>query len=88
MKLIILYRPNSEYARRVEEFIANFNERHDKHPAEVINVDSREGVSTATLYDVVQYPAILVVGNDGGVQKIWQGPELPLVNEVAGYVNS
>jgi 3-deoxy-D-manno-octulosonic acid (KDO) 8-phosphate synthase len=50
-----------------------------------MSIDTREGSATATLYDVVQYPAILVLQTDGYVQKIWQGEQLPLMDEVASY---
>jgi hypothetical protein len=39
----------------------------------------------ASLYDVVQYPSIMVVRDDGGIVRAWQGDVLPLMNEVASY---
>jgi hypothetical protein len=85
MKVIILYRPNSEHGRLVEEFIRDFQLRHQSHHLEVINVDTRDGSATATLYDVVEYPAIMVLQTDGNIQKIWQGGSLPMMDEVAAY---
>lgn len=84
MKVLILYRPNSEHARLIEDFIHEYQARHPDH-LEVLSLDTREGSATATLYDVMQYPAILVVHTDGFVQKIWQGDSLPLMDEVASY---
>lgn len=88
MKVLILYRPNSEHARVMEDFIREYQERHDSGHLEVLNIDTREGSATATLYDVVQYPAILVLQTDGYVQKIWQGNSLPLMDEVASYAHA
>jgi hypothetical protein len=88
MNLLILYRPNSEHGRLIEEFIHEFKSRHYTDRMEVVDIDTREGIATATLYDVVQYPAILVMQNDGSIQKMWQGPELPLMDEVASYTNA
>lgn len=85
MKVLILYRPNSEHARLIEEFIHDYQARHQSGHLEVLNIDTREGSATAALYDVMQYPAILVIQGDGGVQKIWQGESLPLMDEVAVY---
>ena len=85
MKLLILYRPNSEHGRLIEEFIHDYQARHQSDRVEVMSLDTREGSATASLYDVVQYPAILVVQTDGYVQKIWQGEQLPLMDEVASY---
>lgn len=88
MKLLILYRPNSEHGRTIEEFVHEFQARHREKRLETMNIDSREGIAMASLYDVVQCPAILVLQRDGFVQKMWQGPELPLMDEVASYANN
>jgi hypothetical protein len=55
---------------------------------EILNVDTRDGSATASLYDVVQYPAILVLQNDGYPQKVWQGSEMPLLGEVIAYARA
>jgi hypothetical protein len=88
MKVLILYRPNSEHGRLVEEFIHDFQARHQSDHLEVLNIDTRDGSATAALYDVMEYPAILVLQSDGGVQKIWQGGTLPLMDEVAAYATA
>jgi hypothetical protein len=85
MKVLILYRPNSEHGRLIEEFIHEYQVRHQADHLEVLSIDTREGSATATLYDIMQYPAILVLQTDGYVQKIWQGESLPLMDEVASY---
>jgi len=85
MKVLILYRPNSEHGRLIEDFIREYQLRHQSDRLEVLSLDTREGSATATLYDVMQYPAILVLQTDGYVQKIWQGDSLPLMDEVASY---
>lgn len=85
MKVLVLYRPNSEHGRLVEEFIHDFQARHQQTHLEVLNIDTRDGSATATLYDVMQYPAILVLQTDGYVQKIWEGEQLPLMEEVVSY---
>jgi len=88
MRLLILYRPNSEHGRLIDEFVHEYRIRNQTDKIELVSIDSREGIATATLYDIVQYPAILVIKSDGYVQKIWQGTELPLMDEVASYVNA
>lgn len=84
MKVVVLYKPESEYARQVEEFIHDFEHQTDKK-LEVISLDSREGADFAALYDIVQYPALVAVADNGSMLKRWQGPVLPLVNEIAYY---
>lgn len=88
MKLLVLYRPDSEHGRRTEEFIRDYQSRHADGHVEVLNIDSREGGAVATLYDIVQYPAILALQTDGSAHKIWQGDTLPLLDEVAAYAYS
>ena len=85
MKLVVLYRPNSEHARKVEEFARDFSHSHANKKLELVSLDTRDGASTATLYDVMQYPAVLVLKDDGQILKEWEGEMLPLINEVAYY---
>ncbi|MHB1865131.1 MAG: hypothetical protein ACYCPS_03125 [Candidatus Saccharimonadales bacterium] len=86
MKVLVIYRPNSDHGRLVEEFISNLNSSGFTGKVEVVNIDSREGSSAATLYDVTRYPAVLALRDDGMLQHLWQGLDLPLVNEVESYV--
>lgn len=88
MKVLVLYRPNSEHGRIVEEFIHDFQRRHQDERLEVLNIDSRDGSATASLYDVMQYPAILVLANDGIIQRCWVGESLPLMDEVVSYARN
>jgi hypothetical protein len=87
MKLLVFYRPNSEHARLVEEFVRDLQRQHDVDASrlQILDVDSRDGASLASLYDVMAYPAILAVGDDGGYVKSWSGETLPLMNEVVSY---
>lgn len=84
MKVTILYHPNSEHSRRVDDFV------HDIHAqqgikVELLSLETREGASIATIYDITQYPAIVVTRDDGGIVQTWSGEQLPLMNEVAAY---
>lgn len=88
MKVVVLYRPNSEHARKIEEFARNFEHSAPGRKLELVSLDTRDGASTATIYDVMQYPAILALSNDGQVIKEWEGEMLPLMNEVAYYAST
>lgn len=86
MKLLILYRPHSEHATKVESFVRDFLRQHDADgKVELLSVDTRDGVATASLYDVMRFPAILALAEDGRMLNLWQGEPLPLMTEVAGY---
>jgi hypothetical protein len=90
MRVLVLYRPNSEFARQVEEFIQGLQVRHglDERHLQVLDYDSRDGAATASLYDVMTQPSIVVVADDGGYVKSWEGTQLPLLDEVVGYTLS
>jgi thioredoxin-like negative regulator of GroEL len=86
MKVVVLYRPNSETSRSVEDFVKELEKEH-KARVDLVSLDTRDGSSTASLYDVMQNPAILVLANDGQLVKDWQGKSLPLKNEVSYYTH-
>ncbi|HEY1644766.1 MAG TPA: hypothetical protein VGF75_00070 [Candidatus Saccharimonadales bacterium] len=88
MKALVLYRPDSDHGRMIEEFISSLKSTGFSGKLETVNVDTREGISTATLYDITRYPAILVLRDDGVLQQAWEGQELPLINEVEAYFNA
>jgi hypothetical protein len=86
VKLLILYRPESEHATTVESFVRDFQSRYEAgRRLELVSLNTRDGAATASLYDVMSYPAILALANDGSVLNMWQGTPMPLMDEVAGY---
>jgi hypothetical protein len=85
MKVLILYRPNSEHGRIIEDFIRDFRDHVSTSHLEVLSLDSRDGSAMASLYDIMEYPAILVISYDGLLQKCWIGQQLPLLDEVISY---
>lgn len=81
----MLYRPNSEGSRVVEEYVRDFEKSRGKE-IKLISLNTREGAAIASLYDMMQNPGLLVLRDDGQVVADWQGMQLPLMNEVAGYM--
>ena len=87
MKLLILYRPNSEHSTLVETFAHDFQRQYNvAGKLDLVSINTRDGAATANLYDVMSYPAILALGDDGAILNVWQGENMPLMDEVAGYV--
>ena len=84
MKVVILYRPNSEHDTLVQDYLRDYNHRTGKE-IELVSLDSREGADMARLYDIVEYPGVLAVTDDGHLQKMWQGTQLPLMDELSYY---
>lgn len=87
MKLLVIYRPDSEYSRSVETFVHDFQQRHGMlvRKVEVVDSQSRDGMATLSLYDIMQQPAILAMADDGQLLHYWAGPEIPLLDDVASY---
>jgi hypothetical protein len=88
MKILVLYRPNSEHSRLVEDFVRDFQAQHGDEHLELMNVDSRDGSAMASLYDVMQYPTIMVIQDDGTIQRSWEGESLPLMDEIVAYARA
>ncbi len=86
MKVVVLYRPNSQHSTDVEGFVRDL-EKQSSGKVELINVDTRDGSSMASLYDILQYPAVLALQNDGQLIKNWDGSTMPLINEVSYYTH-
>lgn len=88
MKVLILYRPESEYSRSVDEFIRDFRVRNSEANIETLNIDTREGSAMASIYDIWEFPTIMAMTTEGAVLNTWQGSQLPLIDEVAAYARS
>jgi hypothetical protein len=86
MKVVILYRPKSEHAREVETYIHDIEAIHGVHKPDTVDVDSVEGTVMAELYDILDNPAILVLDDTGALLKAWVGTPLPLIDQVAYYL--
>ena len=89
MKVLVLYRPNSEHSSTVESFVRDFEHQHDiGNKIEMVSVNTRDGAAMASLYDIWQFPTIMVLGDDGRMLNMWQGQQMPLMDEVAAYAYS
>ena len=85
MRAVILYHPKSEQAAPAENFKREFESRHHGKKIELVSLETVEGSEMAKLYDIVRYPAILVIALDGSLQKLWQDQPWPLMDEVYSY---
>lgn len=85
--MLVLYRSKSEHARSIQEFLREFNRRQPLSHIKVIDIDTREGSATASLYDVMSYPAFLAIDEDGKELRRWTGKEIPLLDEISYYTH-
>src|SRR3989344_3601599 len=84
MKVIVLFRPNSEHSGLIEDYARDF-ERFKAKKLQLISLNTIEGDDMARLYDVTQYPAFLAIADSGTMQRLWQGNPMPLMDELAYY---
>jgi hypothetical protein len=84
MKVAVLYRSNSDHERSVLEFEYEFEHRTGRS-FDKYDVNTRDGAAMASLYDIMQYPCVLALSDDGRMLQMWQGGNLPLINEVTYY---
>lgn len=84
----MLYRPNSDHARRVEEFANMLSRNYVNYKLDLVDLNSRDGAATASLYDVMEYPAVLVLTSDGQLVKEWHGNSMPLSSEVSFHART
>ena len=84
MRVVIVWKDYTDYAREVIEWTREFYRRTGRE-LESLDPESREGEAFARAYDIVQYPTMVAIAADGGEQKRWVGTPLPLMNEVSFY---
>jgi hypothetical protein len=84
MKVVVLYRPNSEHERSVLTFQRDFHTRTGKEVS-LMSLDTVEGDQLARIYDITSYPGVLVTTDEGKLIQLWQGENLPLINDVSGF---
>ncbi|MEP6710714.1 MAG: hypothetical protein ABJA64_03260 [Candidatus Saccharibacteria bacterium] len=85
MKTFVVFKEESDYARQVLDFLRDF-ERQTGHKLETIDPDTPEGTMTCRTYDIVEYPTVFALSDDGVLQNQWRGLPLPTISEVSYYV--
>lgn len=84
MRVVVVSKPETEYARMVEEFLNNFT-RQTGRTLELLNPEESDGERFVRAYDIMEYPTIIAISSDGQVQNMWSGASLPTIDEVSYY---
>jgi len=74
----------SEHSRSVDEFLHEFYRRTSRN-LETIDPESRRGAELCRAYDIVEYPSVLALAENGEVRNLWRGIPMPLIDEVSYY---
>lgn len=86
MKAVVVYKDDSEHARAVIDWLRDFRRQSGK-TVETLEPETREGIDFCRVHDIVEYPTIVAMDNDGKPLQVWRGLPMPLINEVSYYVN-
>ena len=85
MRVVVISKPSTDYARSVEMFLRDF-QNQTGHQLEHIDPESPEGIILTETYDILEFPTLLALDDSGQVQNIWKGLPLPTMSEVSYYV--
>jgi hypothetical protein len=85
MKVVVVYKNETDYARNVSDFLRDF-ERQTGHVLEALDPESKEGEQFCRAYDIVEYPTVIALSDDSIMQNTWSGLPLPTISEVSYYV--
>ncbi len=85
MRVVIIWRDESEYGRAVTDWLRDLEHRSG-YSLESFSPDEPEGESLCRAYDITMYPSILAIDNDGRVVQMWRGEMLPKIDDVVYYL--
>lgn len=84
MRALVVYKVESDHAREVLDYLRDF-QRQTGNVLEEVDPDSREGADFCRTYDIVEYPTIIALDDNGQLLNHWRGRPLPTINEVSYY---
>ena len=84
MRIVVVYKDASDHGREVREYVDDF-EKQTGLEIEQKNPDDGRNQFFLRAYNIVEYPTILAIADDGRLLQIWRGRPLPLFDEVAYY---
>ena len=84
MRLVVVFKEESDHARSVLDYMRDFK-RQTGHDLETLNPDTADGAELCRIYDVVEYPTMIAMSDDGQMQNMWRGLPLPTISEASYY---
>lgn len=85
MRAVVIYKEESDHAREVTDYLRDFL-RQTGHELETMDPETAAGADFCRAYDIVEYPSIVALSDDGVLQTLWRGRPLPTISEVSYYV--
>lgn len=84
MRTLVVYKEESDHARDVTTFLHEFA-RQTGRQLETVNPETREGADFCRTHDIVEYPSVVSLDDNGMLQNLWRGLPLPTISEVSYY---
>lgn len=84
MKVVAVYKEETDYARQVMDFLRDFQAQTGRE-IESKDPDSPDGVDFCNAYGIIEYPTLIAIADDGSMQNMWSGLPLPTVMEISFY---
>ncbi|HTK39810.1 MAG TPA: hypothetical protein VL362_03005 [Patescibacteria group bacterium] len=84
MRAVVIYKIESDHAREVLDYLRDY-QRQTGRELEEVNPDSPAGIDFCRTYDIVEYPTIVALSDEGQLLNMWRGRPLPTINEVSYY---
>ncbi len=84
MRVVVVTKEAMDYSRTVTDFLRDFTHQTGRE-LEVINPETSDGISFCTAYDILEYPTVIALSDDGRQQNQWRGVPLPTISEVSYY---
>lgn len=85
MRVVVIYKDNTDYASTVTGYLHDF-EYQTGHRLEMIDPETPDGIQFCETYDIVEYPSIIAISDDGALQNFWRGLPLPTISELSFYI--
>ncbi|MBO4855696.1 hypothetical protein J5500_04835 [Candidatus Saccharibacteria bacterium] len=85
MRVVMVWRDESDYGRTVTEWLHDCERRIGVAP-ESVSPDEPEGESLCKSYDIVEYPSMVALDDEGKILQMWRGRDLPRIDDVAYYL--
>lgn len=82
---MVVYKEQTDYARQVLDYLRDF-EHQTGHVLETMDPETAAGVDFCKTYDLMEFPTMVALSDDGSIQNTWQGLPLPTISEVSYYV--
>jgi hypothetical protein len=85
VRVVVVYKDKTDYARSVIDYLRDF-EHQTGHTLETIEPETPAGIDFCRAYDIIEYPTMIALSEDGMMQNNWRGLPLPTISEVSYYV--